>query len=214
MHIKSINISDIKTVEHDGKTVETGIFKNSVGDCSVRLHETGIDGDKQADLRFHGGIDKAVYAYPFEHYSFWQSQLNRQDFDMGQFGENFTTEGLLEKTVFIGDKFRIGNALIEVSQPRQPCFKLGIKMGDPLFPQIFNLSCKTGIYFRVIESGECRAGDRFELIEQHKTLISVHDINRIMFIDKDDPLIETAAYLEPLTVEWQEILRKRLSNNS
>ena len=128
MKLKSLNLSLPITVDQGNKQVETGIFKTSVN-APVMVRELNIVGDKQADVKFHGGVCKAVYAYPFEHYAHWEQKLGRTDFSFGQFGENFTVEGLSEKNVSIGDILNIGSAVFEVTQPRLPCFKLGIRMG-------------------------------------------------------------------------------------
>lgn len=145
-----------------GERVLTGIFKSPAAG-RVRARRLGLEGDGQADLRHHGGEDKAIYVYPHEHYAHWAAALGRDDFAMGQFGENLTIGGLLEKDVRIGDRFRIGGAggpLVEVTQPRVPCFKLGIRMGDPQFVKKFHKSGgRIGFYLRVLEEGEIGAGD-------------------------------------------------------
>ena len=123
MRVRSVNVGKPQDIEVNGEIVKTGIFKTSV-DVPLMLRVLNFDGDGQADLKNHGGTDKAVYAYPYEHYAYWQAQSGRDDFVMGQFGENLTVEGLDETTVYIGDQYRMGAALVEVSQPRLPCFKL------------------------------------------------------------------------------------------
>jgi len=127
MKLLSVNVSQPKEVEHNGKTVTTGIFKEPVTG-RVIVRKLNLDGDGQADLKHHGGEHKAVYAYPFEHYAFWRGELDRDDLTPGQFGENFTVEGMLEDEVHIGDVFRVGKALVQVTQPRVPCSKIGLKM--------------------------------------------------------------------------------------
>ena len=136
MRLLSVNVSQAKEVPYQGKTVTTGIFKEPVGG-RVMLRSLNLEGDGQADRNVHGGINKAVYAYPNEHYEYWSRELGRTDFTFGQFGENFTVSGMLEDAVRIGDVFRIGSALVEVTQPRAPCFKLGIRMGMESFPTTF-----------------------------------------------------------------------------
>jgi MOSC domain-containing protein YiiM len=122
----------------------------------------GLEGDGQADLRVHGGVDKAVYLYPSEHYSYWQQILARDDLTPGQFGENFTVTGLLETEIHLGDTFRVGTAVIQITQPRYPCYKLGLKMGRPDFLKLFWRSEFSGCYARVLQEGEVGAGDRLE----------------------------------------------------
>ena len=136
MKLLSINVSLPKEVPHGRKTVSTGTFKEPVGG-RIMLRTTNLDGDGQADLENHGGIDRAAYAYSIENYYHWQRELGRDEFTFGQFGENFTVEGMIEDDVHIGDVFRLGDALFEVSQPRPPCFKLGIKMAWPGSPSCF-----------------------------------------------------------------------------
>jgi Uncharacterized protein conserved in bacteria len=129
MKLLSVNVSQLTTVAYRGRSVMTGIFKTPVAG-RVMVRRTNLDGDRQADLSVHGGADKAVYVYPSEHYATWAHELSRSDLAYGQFGENLTIEGMLEETVHIGDTFRVGGALLEVTQPRVPCYKLGLKMGS------------------------------------------------------------------------------------
>src|SRR5262245_11598118 len=165
MTLVSVNVSLPKHVEFDGRTVSTSIFKEPTNG-PVFVRRLSLTGDWPADLRFHGGSNKAVYAYPLEHYAFWSSELGRDDLHPGQFGENLTLQGLTEDLARLGDHYRVGSALLEVTQPRYPCFKLGIKMGDPHFPRRFLASGRTGYYLRVLEEGEVSAGDTVELVEQ------------------------------------------------
>ena len=162
-------------VEHEGKTVLTGIFKKpAAGRVMLRRHN--LDGDRQADLENHGGENKAAYAYESENYPFWQEQLGRDDFTWGQFGENFTVEGMTEDTVEIGDVYRIGTAAVQVTQPRLPCFKLGIRLGDPAFPKRFLEAGWLGFYLRVVEEGEVGAGDEISLVESWENSLSVRRV--------------------------------------
>ena len=158
MKLISVNAATLKNVSYRGRTVTTGIFKEPLQN-RVMVRTLGLDGDQQADLTVHGGPDKAVYIYPSEHYPIWQAEFPDMLLPDGMFGENFTTEGLDESSVHIGDQFRIGSALVEVTQPRQPCYKLGIKMGDARFPKRFLASGRSGFYLRVLEEGEVGAGD-------------------------------------------------------
>jgi MOSC domain-containing protein YiiM len=147
-----------KIVEHRGRHVSTAIFKRPV-EGKVALTRLNLEGDEQADLTVHGGSDKAVYSYASEHYPWWQEQLPDVDFPYGKFGENLTTEGLLESDVCIGDEFQVGTAVIKVSQPRLPCYKLGIKFGRADVIKKFIRSGLSGIYFSVVQEGELSAGD-------------------------------------------------------
>ena len=145
MKLLAVSVSPPRTVPMAGRAVATGIFKEPVSG-RVRVGALGLAGDGQADLENHGGIYKAVYSYPFEHYDYWARELDRRDFSFGQFGENLTVEGMAEEEVYIGDRFRFGEVLLEVTQPRVPCFKLAHKMRMPQFPKLFAASGRTGFY--------------------------------------------------------------------
>ena len=147
MKLLSVNVSLPKEINFKGKTVRTGIFKKPV-QGPVRVNKLNLEGDGQADLVGHGGEFRAVYVYSFDNYAYWERELDRKDFQYGQFGENFTVEGMLDEEVHVGDIFRIGTALFQVTQPRVPCYKLAIKMGVE------------GFYSRILESG--RLGFTFE----------------------------------------------------
>ncbi len=159
--IKSIQVSKAREVQWQGRTVSTGIFKEPVAG-QVAVHRLGLAGDEQADLAVHGGLNKAVYSYALEHYDFWRAELSRDDLPNGMFGENLTTRGLDESTVNVGDRFRIGTALLEVTQPRQPCYKLGIRFGDMGIVKRFARAGRAGLYFRVLEEGVLQPGDAIE----------------------------------------------------
>ncbi len=154
----SVNVSRPLTIVDQGRVIRTGIFKEPVAG-RVRLGRLNLEGDAQADLRVHGGPDKAVYAYPVEHYEYWKQVLERSVLSLGQFGENLTVEGLQEDRVRLGDVFRVGTAVVQVTQPRSPCNKLGIRMGSKDFPRLFQASNRSGFYLRVLEEGEVGAGD-------------------------------------------------------
>lgn len=173
--IVSICVSKPKIVEVNGELVSTGIFKEPVSG-RVQLRTLNLDGDEQADLTVHGGIDKALYSYPLEHYSWWQQQMPDVEFQPGKFGENLTTTGLLEKEVFIGDEFQIGTAIVKVSQPRLPCYKLGIKFGRRDVIKTFIQSGFSGIYFSVIQEGELNVGNEIKFLRGDKYQISVSDV--------------------------------------
>lgn len=158
MVIRSVNVGRPRPLAVGDRTVPSGIVKEPVSG-RVAVGTTNLDGDGQADLTVHGGVNKAVYAYPIEHYAHWETALGRTDLVPGFFGENLTTEGLLEEDVLVGDVLRIGSALFEVSQPRVPCFKLVARVGDPAFAKPFLVSGRVGFYLRVLEQGELGAGD-------------------------------------------------------
>ena len=210
MKLVSVNVSAPRPISYDGKTVMTGIFKEPVAG-RVKLHTLGLDGDAQADLECHGGIYKAVYTYPFEHYDYWARELGRNDFAFGQFGENLTVAGFSEDDVHVGDMFRVGDALLEVTQPRVPCFKLAYKLGVPDFPKRFTHSGRTGFYQRVLAEGEVGAGDAIERVKTDPRGVTVRDMMRIMHIDREDfSLMEKAVGIPALTPSWREELKARL----
>ena len=179
MKLLSVNVSSPKEMTYRGQTVSTGIFKTPVAD-RVRVHRLNIEGDTQVDLRVHGGPDKAVYAYPHEHYEHWARELMRKDFAFGQFGENLTTRGLLEDDVRVGDVLRIGSALLRVTEPRLPCFKLMTKMNNSRFAKPFLASGRTGFYLRVLEEGEVGAGDLIERVTGEPSLPTIREIAKQM----------------------------------
>lgn len=171
MRVLSVNVGMPREVEWQGTVVSTSIFKEPVANA-VALREFNLEGDAQADLSVHGGQDKAVYAYPSEHYSGWEARLGRK-LSAGAFGENLTTEGLIESRVHIGDQFRVGTAKLVVTQPRMPCFKLGIRFGDPAMVKTFLQAGLPGIYFGVVEEGLIGPGDLVELVHTDQRRITV-----------------------------------------
>jgi len=206
MHLVSINVSLPRTFERDGQTVTTGIFKKPV-EGAVRLRALNLDGDAQADLSVHGGPFKAVYAYPVEHYATWARELGRSDLAHGQFGENFTVAGMLETEVLIGDRYRIGEALVEVSQPRMPCGKLALRMASSTFPKRFLASRRTGFYLRVLEEGLVEAGDPITREGRSADGVSVHDLVGLAYLHDDDPdKAARALRLPDLPPSWRERL--------
>src|SRR4030095_3757658 len=176
MKVLSINAGLPREIEWQKRIVRTSIFKSPVSG-SVRVTTLNFDGDAQSDLSVHGGPDKAVYVYPYEHYSYWRNELPDADLSLGAFGENLTTEGLLEDETNIGDSFRIGSAEFTVTQPRMPCYKLGIRFGRADMVKRFLHSGRTGFYLSVIKEGEVIAGDSIEkLSEEDEHRITVSDI--------------------------------------
>ena len=185
MTLKSVNVSMPKEVPHDGKTVRTGIFKETL-EGRVMLRRLNLEGDGQADLWGHGGAFRAVYAYSHENYDHWARELGRNDFAVGQFGENFTVEGMLDDEVCVGDVYRIGGAVVEVSQPRIPCYKLALKMGIEGFQNRFLESGRVGFYFRVLEEGEVGAGDEVVLVKRDSRGMTVREVSNLLYFDKEN----------------------------
>lgn len=211
MQLISVNVAMPKEVQHKRKTVQTGIFKEPV-EGRVRLRELNLDGDGQADLSVHGGVHQAVYVYPFEHYDYWQEKLGRKDLTFGQFGENFTTLGMLEEQIHIGDIFRIGSAMVQVTQPRVPCYKLALKMQMPQFPKLFMASGRTGFYLRVLQPGEVGAGDVIQRLDIDPDPMSVQEVFRLAFIEPNNrTALQKAADLRGLSPGWQSMFEERLS---
>lgn len=211
MTLVSVNVSLPKTVLHRGKAVRTGIFKEPV-QGRVRVRQLNLNGDGQADLSVHGGPDKAVYAYPVEHYDVWARELERSDLTYGQFGENLTVAEMLEETVHIGDVFRIGSTLVEVTQPRVPCYKLGIKMSSARFPKLFLASGRSGYYFRVLEEGELGAGDLIHRIKVSPEQITIRQLVHTAFFDQHNlEMVKNALAVSALSREWRAMLTELAS---
>ena len=195
MKLISVNVGGLTQVEVNGRVVGTGIFKEPV-EGRVRVGRRGLEGDRVVDLRVHGGEHKAVYAYPSEHYAVWAEELGREDLAPGEFGENFTMEGLTEDAAHIGDRFRVGGAVLEV--------KLGIKMRDARFPKRFLESMRCGFYLRVIEEGEVGAGDAIELVEQRPEQISIQALYTLRFTEpRDKKEVKRALSVLALSSEWR-----------
>jgi len=214
MKLISVNVSKPKSVETPDGTMRTGIYKVPVPG-RVRAGRLNLEGDGQADLRVHGGVDKAVYAYPAEHYGIWKRELGREDLPFGWFGENLTVEGMLEDEVRIGDVFRIGTALLQVSQPRTPCHKLEFRSGVPGFARRFVLSGRSGFYLRVLEEGEVGAGNFVERIGRDPVPLSVREVNDLAYSEKNDDLeaLGRAVRIESLTPSWRKRFQQRLSRS-
>lgn len=209
MKLISVNVGKPRQVPWKGETVITAIFKAPVNHA-VRLRTLNLDGDRQADLSVHGGPDKAVYAYPSEHYEFWRRELPGVELPWGSFGENFTTEGLHEDTTFIGDRFRIGSAVVMITQPRMPCYKLGVKFGREDMVKRFLASGRTGFYFSVVEEGEVRAGDALELLSHDGSNLAVSDITRLYAEKRPDPdLLRRALKATALPASWRGYFLRR-----
>ena len=210
MRLVSVNIGHPREVIYKGKTVTTGIFKEPV-EGRIRLRTLNLDGDRQADLSVHGGLSKAAYAYPIEHYEYWREQLPGVDLPWGMFGENFTTEGLREDRVNIGDRFRIGSAEVMVTEPRLPCYKLAAKFGRDDIIKRFLHSGRTGFYFAVMQEGEVGTGDGIELVSRDEHSVTVADITRLYVREKDDVrTLRRAVQVEALPESWRVYFEKRI----
>jgi MOSC domain-containing protein YiiM len=200
----SIQVGVPRTVTKDNEEVATGIFKAPVNG-RIRLRSLNLDGDRQADLSVHGGLNKAVYAYPLEHYPYWKEQLPGVDLPWGAFGENFTTSGLLENAVCIGDRFTIGTAEVVVTQPRLPCYKLNLKFDRDDMVKRFLASHHSGFYLRVLREGEVGAGDEIVRVHHDENRVSVLDAMRIYLRESESKeLIERALRVEYLSPSWHE----------
>ncbi len=186
MKILSVNVGMPREIEWRGETIRTSIFKAPVPG-RVRVRRLNLEGDQQSDLTVHGGRNKAVYVYPSEHYPFWRTELPDTELPWGAFGENLTTEGLLEESVAIGDVLRCGSAEFVVTQPRMPCFKLGIRFGRPDMPRRFQRAGRHGFYLAVLREGEVGAGDPIELVAAAGDRVSVAEAVRRRSAAADGP---------------------------
>jgi MOSC domain-containing protein YiiM len=210
MRLVSVNVGLPREVIWKGRVVTTGIFKEPVAG-RVRVRWLNLDGDRQADLQVHGGPDKAIYAYPSEHYDYWRGELPGMELPWGMFGENFTTEGLLENQVNVGDRFRIGSAEVVVTQPRMPCYKLGVKFGRDDMLKRFLASGRTGFYLKVLAEGEGSANDPIERLSRDLDEISITTLVRLHQSKEADPtLLHRAIQVEALAEGWRRHFREQL----
>jgi MOSC domain-containing protein YiiM len=207
----SLNVARPRLAIYKGATINTGIFKKPVSG-RVALRGLKLDGDQQADLSVHGGPYKAVYAYPSEHYDYWREELPERDLPWGMFGENFTTEGLAEGDLHVGDRFRIGLAEVMVRQPRMPCYRLAAKFQRDDIIERFLHSGRSGFYLSVEEEGEVGAGDSFELISPNQEGITIAEMNRLFVREKyNRHLLQKAIATAALPEDWREYLLPRLN---
>jgi len=191
--------------------VSTAIFKQPVSG-RVMLRTLNLDGDRQADLTVHGGPDKAVYAYPAEHYEFWRAEFPEMDLQFGMFGENFTVQGFSENTLNIGDEFRIGSAIVRVTQPRMPCYKLGIRFGRSDILKRFLASERTGFYLAVVQEGEVGAGDEFETLKRNEPSITINEVTRLYSRDRGKvELLRRAVAVAALPDSWRLYFQDHLN---
>ena len=210
MGVVSVNVGLPREIAWRGKPVLTSIFKQPVAG-GVPVRRLNVDGDRQSDPSVHGGLDKAVYAYPAEHYPFWETALGKE-LPWASFGENLTVRGLpLEDRIFIGDRIRAGTAELVVTQPRLPCFKLGIRFGDPAMVKRFLEAGRTGYYLRVVEEGVVQAGDEAVLVDRDAAAVAVSEITRIYAGGRDE--VEGARAIlsvRALPADWRAWLERLL----
>jgi MOSC domain-containing protein YiiM len=196
-----------------GRIVTTGIFKQPV-EGRVALRKLNLDGDRQADLTVHGGEDKAIYCYPIEHYDYWKKELPDRELSTAIFGENFTTDGLLEDSVHIGDQFSIGSAEVIVTQPRLPCYKLGVRFESDDMVRRFLASRRTGFYFAVTQEGEVGAGDDIKVIARDPNGVPVSEVTRLyiakQYGNDDVSSIQRALRVEAMPESWKAYFREVL----
>ncbi|MFL6514019.1 MAG: MOSC domain-containing protein [Chthoniobacterales bacterium] len=211
MKLLSVNVGGPREVKWQGRSVRTSIFKAAV-DGPVHVAKLNLDGDEQSDLAVHGGVDKAVYLYPSEHYPFWRERFPNLQLGWAALGENLTTEGILEQTTNIGDRFGIGTAEFVVTQPRMPCYKLGIRFGDASAIKMLLQSGRTGFYFSVSKEGTITAGDPIRLLEQDNRHVSVTDIVELYSgATRNTDLLALATELPSLPLSWRDYFRRHLT---
>lgn len=210
MRLISLNVALPRLTVYNGGTINTGIFKQPVSG-PVQLRTLNLDGDRQADLTVHGGPFKAVYGYPSEHYEFWRQELPGMNLPWGMFGENFTTEGLAEGDLHIGDRLQIGTATVIVRQPRVPCYKLAAKFHRQDILARFLRSGRSGFYFSVEREGTVTAEDSFESLSREPQAITIAEMNRLFSEDKyNRELLEKAIATLALPEDWRDYLMKRM----
>ncbi len=214
MNIISLNVGLPRDVLWHGRTVTTGIYKQPI-QGRVRLRTLNLDGDRQADLTVHGGAQKAVYCYPIEHYDYWKMELPGRELPLAMFGENFTADGLLENSVHLGDQFLIGSAQVVVTQPRLPCYKLGVRFESDDMVKRFLASGRTGFYFAVTREGEVGAGDDIKQIARDPNAVPVSEITRLYitkkFNNEDVASLRRALQVAALPESWKDYFRERLA---
>lgn len=210
MQIISVNVGLPRQVIWKGKPVSTGIFKEPVNE-RVMVRSLNLEGDGQADLTVHGGLEKAVYVYPFEHYDYWRDELPDIELTPGIFGENFTVTGFKEAELNIGDRFQVGTAQLMVTQPRLPCYKLGIRFGRSDMVKRFLASRRTGFYFSVLQEGEVGTGDTLKLVSRDENNITVADITQLYTREQTTPeLLQRAAQLKALPTSWRDYFQEQI----
>jgi len=211
MKVLTVSVGQPREVVADDRLVRTSIFKSPVSG-RVPIRNDNLAGDAQSDLSVHGGRAKAVYAYPHEHYAFWREQLPNVDLQPANFGENLTIEGLLEEDVHIGDRLKIGSAELVVTQPRLPCYKLGIRFDRPDMVKRFLASRRTGFYLSVAVEGDVGAGDTIEIIERHPAAVSIPELLRMYLREGTTPdRLRAAIAISALSDSWRKDLQRQLA---
>jgi MOSC domain-containing protein YiiM len=206
----SVNVGLPKTVQWRDQAVSTGIFKSPV-EGPVELRRHNLAGDGQADLTVHGGPTKAVYAYPTEHYAYWREELPDVEFEWGHFGENLSVDGMDERSTYIGDEFSVGTARLVVTEPRMPCFKLGVRFGRADMPKRFLQSGRSGFYFGVLEEGTVEAGNTLERISQHPDGLSVAEVTSLYTTERGNvALLKKAIAATALPESWSGYFEHQL----
>lgn len=200
MQVISTNIAQPTTIEWRGQEIQTGIYKYAV-ETPVYLGKEDVENDHVLDRRYHGGIDKACYLYSADHYPFWKSRFPGQEWKWGMFGENLTISGLNESEIHIGDRFQIGEAVVQVSQPRQPCFKLGVRFGDQSVVDDFWNSPFPGVYVRVLQAGNVQKGDELFLIDRNTDSLSIKQVFSVFRLDRTNYKLMRKAIAEPFLAE-------------
>ena len=209
MKLLAISVGKSRQIEYNNRSITTGIYKHPI-EGPVRISASGLEGDIQVDRKNHGGPDKAIYAYTVENYRYWESVLESAEFPYGQFGENFSVSGMPDDFVHIGDIFRMGRTLVQVTQPRVPCFKLGIKMGDPGFVDRFLRSGRVGFYLRVLEGGKVEVGDSITKIEENASRLNIRDCMLALIKGpRQHEIIEQALTIKALSEAWKKDLQHR-----
>jgi MOSC domain-containing protein YiiM len=213
MKLMSVNVGLPREVMWHGRSVTTGIFKEPV-EGRVSLRTLNLDGDRQADLSVHGGLYKAVYCYPLTHYDYWKKELPGKELPMGMFGENFTLDGFDEESIYLGDRYSVGSAEVVVTQPRLPCYKLGIRFEADDMVKRFFASGRSGFYVAVTTEGEVGAGDEMKVIHRDPNGVPVSEITRLYaekrYSDTDVGSVQRALQVEALPESWKRYFRERL----
>jgi MOSC domain-containing protein YiiM len=210
----SVNVGGVRAFEYNGRPAQSAIWKAPIGD-RVRARGVNLEGDDQADRKAHGGPDKAIYAYALEDLRWWEATLGRS-LEPGEFGENLTTEGVGVNSALVGERWKIGTTVLEVSEPRVPCWRFGVRMNDKLFPRRFTEALRPGSYLRIVVEGELGAGDKIEVVDRPDHDVSVQDVFRIFSRDRDEA--QRLLAIPQLSVEWkawaQRLLEKAEKRNT
>ena len=213
MELVSINVSLPREIVHNNKHIQTSIYKKPVAG-EIAVGHSNLAGDRQSDLKNHGGEHKAVYGFSASHYHFWREKLNNPDIVYGQFGENLTITDLDETSLCIGDQLQIADCILEITQPRVPCFKLGIAFDLNTMPDLFIQHAATGIYFRVIQTGTINTGNTVERIRQHPAKLSVHTLFKAYFdkqFTNSEAVMHHALTIPELSTEWHQKVLSRVN---